>query len=492
MIAHLPALQIVLPLIAAPLCIVLRRGALPWLLALITSWVAFAIAALQLSRVLEAGPVSYALGGWLAPWGIEYRIDIFNAFVMLIVAGIGAVVLPYARRSVAAEIDADKHYLFYGSFLLMLTGLLGMAVTGDAFNLFVFIEISALSSYAMIALGGDRRTLRAAFTYLAMGTVGATFFLIGVGMLYAVTGTLNMADLAERLQPLLDTRTVLVAFAFIAVGLSLKLALMPLHLWLPNAYTYAPSVVTAFLAATATKVAIYALLRFVFTVFGFEFSFGALPLSEILLALAVLAIVVASTVAIFQSNLKRMLAYSSLAQVGYIVLGLAYANVLGLTASVVHLFNHAATKGALFLVTGMLVYRLGSAEISDLNGIAKRMPWTMAGFVIAGLSLIGLPLTAGFVTKWTLVMGAIERGWWLVAALILAASLLAVVYIWRIVEAAYLRPLADANKDVVEAPLSLLIPAWVLIAATVYFGVETSLTLGIAEEAAHFLFVTSP
>ena len=161
---------------AAPLCIVLRRGALPWFVALVVSWTAFLIAAVQLATVLDSGVISYALGGWLAPWGIEYRIDPLNAFMILIVAGVAAVVLPYARRSVAAEIREDLHYLFYSAFLLMLTGLLGIAVTGDAFNLFVCIEIAALSSYALIAMGKDRRALTAAFTYLAMGTAGRHSF----------------------------------------------------------------------------------------------------------------------------------------------------------------------------------------------------------------------------------------------------------------------------------------------------------------------------
>lgn len=492
MIAHLPALQVVIPLFAAPLCVLLRQGRLPWLIAVVVSWVALLIAGIQLSDVLDNGAVSYALGGFAAPFGIEYRVDVLNAFMLLIVSGTAAVVLPFARKSVDAEIREDQHFLFYGAFLLMLTGLLGMAITGDAFNLFVFIEISALSSYALIAMGKDRRALRAAFTYLVMGTAGATFIVIGVGLLYVVTGTLNMADLAERLQPISGSRTVLVAFAFLAVGISLKLALFPLHMWLPNAYAYAPSVVTAFLAATATKVAIYVLLRFIFTVFGVEFSFGSLPLQEILLVLAVVSIVVASIVAIYQSNVKRLLAYSSLAQIGYIILGISYANVTGLTASIVHLFNHAATKGALFLIMGCIVYRVGSANIDKLQGLGRRMPLTMFGFSIAGLSLIGVPLTAGFISKWYLVSGAMERGWWLAAALILATSLLAVAYVWKVVEVAYFRPVPEDAGDITDPPLSMLIPAWILIVATVYFGIETSLPVGVAEQAAHLLFAGSP
>jgi len=265
---HLPALQIVLPLLAAPACLLLRRPWLCWALATAVSWTALAIAITLLGQVLDGAVISYHLGGWEPPWGIEYRIDTANAFVLLIVAAISAVVLPFARASVAAEIPAERVYLFYSLYLLCLCGLLGIVITGDAFNVFVFLEISSLSSYVLISLGRDRRALTAAFQYLIMGTIGATFYLIGVGLLYAMTGTLNMADLAERIGAVADTRTVHAAFAFMVIGMGIKAAVFPLHLWLPNAYCYAPSVVTAFLAATATKVSIYVLLRIFFTLFG--------------------------------------------------------------------------------------------------------------------------------------------------------------------------------------------------------------------------------
>ena len=487
--AHLPALQIAVPLVSAPLCLLLRRGGLAWALALIVSWAALACAVLLLQQVIATGPISYHLGGWAPPWGIEYRIDAVNGFVLVIVAAIGAAVMPYARESVAREVPEEQHATFYTALLLCLTGLLGVTITGDAFNLFVFLEISSLSSYVLIALGRDRRALTAAFQYLVMGTIGATFIVIGVGLLYMVTGTLNMLDLAERLPPMAESRTVVAAFAFLTVGAGLKLALFPLHFWLPNAYAYAPSVVTAFLAATATKVSVYILLRFFFTVFGTTYSFELVTLENLLIPLGVVAILVCSTVAIFQTNVKRMLAYSSIAQVGYMVLGIGFASTAGLTASIVHLFNHAMMKGGLFLALGCVVLRLGSAQLESLEGLGRRMPLTMFAFVLGGLSLIGVPLTAGFISKWVLVQAALERGNWFVAAVILLGSLLAIVYIWRVVEVAYFRPApeGDAAAPIAEAPLSMLIPTWVLIGASIYFGIHTSLTLGVAERAAQHL-----
>lgn len=485
--AHLPALQVVLPLIAAPFCVLLRRPVPVWWFALAVSWSTLVIAATLLDQALTSGVISYAIGNWAAPWGIEYRVDALNGFILLIVAGIGAVVLPFARTSVAAEIPGDRVGLFYAMYLLCLAGLLGISITGDAFNLFVFLEISSLSSYVLISLGKDRKALTAAYQYLVMGTIGATFILIGVGLLYMMTGTLNMADLAGRVPDVAGTRTIRAAFAFLTVGAGIKLALFPLHLWLPNAYAYAPSVVTAFLAATATKVAVYILLRFFFTVFGATFIFETLPFEEILLALALSGILIASTAAIFQDNVKRLFAYSSVAQIGYMILGVSFASVTGLTATVVHLFNHAMIKGALFLALGCLFLKLRSVHISDLAGVGSRMPWTMAAFVIGGLSLIGIPLTVGFITKWYLISAAIERGWWPVAALILVGSLLAAIYVWRVVEVAYFRPWPAGRPDVGEAPMMMLIPTWVLIGVTIYFGIDTDLTLGVAGQAARDL-----
>ncbi len=483
--AQLPVLEVVLPLIAAPLCVLLRRGNWAWLLAMAVCWASFIIAIILLTSVDEGQIISYALGGWAPPLGIEYRIDAVNGLVLLIISGIGALVLPYARTSVAEEIPEQHRSLFYTCFLLCFSGLLGVTITGDAFNLFVFLEISSLSTYIMVAMGAarDRRALSASYTYLIMGTVGATFFVIGVGLIYAVTGSLNMVDIAQRLETVGDLRTVRVAYGFLVVGIGLKLAMFPMHLWLPNAYTYAPSVVTAFLASTATKVAVYALLRFMFTVFGLSFSLTIETLTFLFLPLALIAMFAGSTVAIFQVNMKRMLAYSSVAQIGYMLLGVSFANVTGLTATLIHLFNHALMKGALFMALGCVMLRLGDVSIKSMRGLGKRMPWTMAAFVAGGLSLIGVPLTVGFISKWYLIEAALERGWWPVAILVVASSLLAVIYVWRVVEVAYFRE-PEGGPRRCEAPLSMLVPLWTLVAANLYFGIDAEFTASVAQLAA--------
>ncbi len=364
MVEHLPALQVVLPLVAAPLIVLARSPRFAWLATTAVSYACLVIAALLATRVATLGAFSYALGSWAPPWGIEYRVDALSAFVLVAVALTASFVAPYARRSIAAELDADRQYLMYAMYCLCLAGLLGITVTGDAFNLFVFLEISSLASYVLIALGRRRQALVAAFQYMLMGTVGATFYVIGVGLLYLVTGTLNLADLAERLRGVEDLRPVLAALAFITVGIGLKLALFPLHQWLPNAYAYAPSMATAFLAATATKVSVYVLLRFYFTVFDPAALFDRLPTRETFLALSVAAMILASLVAVFEREVKRLFAWSSVAQIGYITLGIGLENHAGLTGSIAHLLNHGVTKGAIFLLLGGVALRSGAASIS--------------------------------------------------------------------------------------------------------------------------------
>ncbi len=483
---HLPVLLVVVPLVAAPIAALLNRPRLSWAVAVAaTLWALYAALEL-LSQTMAAGEIHYELGGWAAPYGIEYVVDPVNAWVVVIVTLIGALVVPYARVSVEREITEDRIPLFYAAFILCLTGLLGIAVTGDVFNVFVFLEISSLSAYALIALGSDRRALTASFQYLIMGSVGATFIVIGIGLMYVMTGTLNMADLADRLPEVSGTRTIPVAFTFLTVGITLKLALFPLHLWLPNAYTYAPSAVTAFIASTATKVGVYLLLRFFFTIFGVTFSFDVMQLDRILMPLALIAIVAMSLVAIYQENVKRLLAYSSVAQIGYMVLGISFASVLGLTAGILHLFNHALMKGALFMSMGCVMYRVGSVRLERMNGLGRAMPWTMAAFVVGGLSLIGVPFTVGFISKWYLVQAALEQGMWPVAGVVLLGSLLALMYVWKVVEVAYFRE-ADPELEISEAPLSLLAPTWVLVLGNLYFGINASDSVGIATRAAEVL-----
>jgi multicomponent Na+:H+ antiporter subunit D len=481
--AHLPALQVVVPLLAAPLTVLLRRRTVAFVIATLACWFAFGTA-LTLWKQVQFGTISYAIGAWQPPWGIEYRLDRLSTLMLVLVSGIAAVLLPYMRGSIEREIAPQQQYLFYTMVLLCVAGLLGIAITGDAFNVFVFLEISSLSTYVLIALGQDRRALVASYQYLIMGTIGATFFVIGIGMLYLMTGTLNIVDMGRYMGEVQGTRPVLAALAFLTVGISLKLALFPLHQWLPNAYAYAPSAVSALLAETATKVALYVLIRFWFGVFGESQIFGRLPMDQVMLLLALAGMFAASTIAIFQTDLKRLFAYSSVAQIGYIVLGLSFHNISGLTASLVHLVNHGVTKGAAFLLLGCVAFHCGGTTLSRVQGLGRSMPFTSFGLVVAGLSLIGVPGTAGFISKWYLILAALEKGQWWLVFLIVGSSLLAVMYVWRFIEVAYFR---EPRKDLVPAPAlpwGMRAACIVLVVAIVWLGLDTRFTVDLAAQAA--------
>lgn len=484
---HLPALQVVVPLFGALLAALTRRPLLAWIVTSAVSVLVLVIAAMLLQQVLATGPISYRLGGWDPAIGIEYRVDVVNAFVLVLISAVALVVAPFARSSVASEVAEDRIAWFYTMYNLALTGLLGVAITGDAFNAFVFLEISSLSSYAMVAMGSHRRALMAAYQYLIVGTIGATFYVIGVGLIFAMTGTLNLQLMGERIGEVESLRPIIAALAFIMVGLGLKLAMFPLHVWLPNAYAYAPSLASVFLAATATKVAIYLFARFLFSVFGTGFVFSELPATLILTALSVTAVFVAGAVAVVQTDIKRLFAYSSVAQIGYITMGIALATTTGLTGGLVHVINHALIKAALFMAIGALVFRARAFSFDEFAGIGRKMPLTAAAIAVAGLSLIGVPGTVGFVSKWYLVVAAIEIGWWWLVFAIVGSSLLTMVYVGRVIEACWFREPAPGLSEVKEAPIDMLIPIWVLVGATVYFGIDTQLTVGVANQAARAL-----
>lgn len=494
-IDHLPILVVLVPMLVAPLlAAVPSRGQLPWLIATLTSLLTFVVAIGTVAQVFAHGTLTYELGGWPPPFGIELVIGPLSALMLLVITGASLMALLWGPASMNSEVGQEHQSLLYASWLLALCGLSGIAVTGDAFNIFVFMEISSLAAYVMVAAGPNRQALTATFKYLITGTLGATFYLIGVGYLYMMTGTLNLADMATRLADVSSSMPVLIASGFILVGLALKAALFPMHAWMPNAYRFAPTPVAVFFAACSTKVALFVLIRFDFLILMPNLPGHANMLVGVLMPLSVAAMLVGSAVAIFERDLKRMLGYSSVAQIGYILLAFSLLSTAGLTAAIVHLFNHGLIKGALFMAVGTLVLRTGSSKLDDLAGIGKTMPLTMLAFCLAGVSLIGVPLTAGFISKWYLISAVLEHGSLgrMLLGAILVSSLMAVVYVWKVVEMAYFREpseeqLRRAQGQRREAPLGMTIMLSLVVAANFWFGLDTSLPLGLANMEAALL-----
>ena len=424
-----------------------------------------------LTTVVTEGTLRHYLGGWPPPFGIEYVLDPLSAFMAIVIVFIAFVLIIYPPEAGYYQTPRRGVPLFALT-LLLIAGLVGVVVTGDLFNLYVFLEIYSVASYALIGMAG-KGALVASFRYLILGTIGGSFYLLGVGFIYFLTGSLNMADVARLLPPLYDSPAILAAVTLMVVGLAIKMALFPLHTWLPDAHSLASPVVAALLASVQVETAAYVLVRISLTVFQPEFFYTVLPVTRIVLWAAIVAIIYGSVMAIPQRDFKRMLAYSTVAQVGYIGVGIGLGNPLGLVGALLHILNHAFMKSCLFLVAGSIRHQTGTVDIPRFGGLGRRMPLTMAGFIVAALSMVGVPPTAGFFSKWYLVLGGADAGSWAAVAAILASSLLTAVYFFRMIENVYAR--SAEVRDTVEAPKSIVVPILILAAGIVVLGLMNTL-----------------
>lgn len=445
-----------------------------------------------LAYVLDDGTIRYNLGGWAPPVGIEYVVDLVAAFVATIVTTVSTLVLIATRRWAIRE-AGDRLGSFYGLVMLLLAGLVGMVVTGDLFNLFVFIEISSLAAYALVFLGG-RGGMIAGFRYLILGSIGGSFYLLGVGFLYFTTGTLNMAETHELLTEDASARSVQAGAAFIFVGLGLKMALVPMHLWLPDAYTFAPSSVNSLIAPVMTKVGAYAMMRMFLSVFPAGYLTDVVPVAGALLVLGLVGIVFGAVVAMSQTDIRRMLAYSSISQLSLIAVGIGLGTPLGMVAALLHVMNHAVMKATLFLAAGSIRYSTGITTVDGVSGLGRTMPLTMIAFALGAIAMVGIPPMAGFFSKWYAVQAGVETDQWAVVAVVLVSSLLSAVYLFRVLERAYLHPMqpepAHGHEDdntfgetatqntteepVAESPLDVVLPAVALGLAALVLGIANS------------------
>lgn len=475
---HLPALPVIAPLLSALLITMLgwfnRRLSFPIALAALT--VALLSAIGLMGDVLARGVIAYKMGGWDPPWGIAYRVDHLNGLVLVVVLAAALIGLIATRDRVKAEFE-DRIVPFYTLFILFVTGLSGILLTGDAFNLYVLLEIASLTGYALIGMGEDRAPL-AGLNYLLMGTIGASFYLLGVGYLYLMTGTLNMVDLAARLPGLYDSHVAALAFFICLTGLFVKMAFFPVHVWLPNAYSNASSAASILIAPLTTKVMIYVMIRITLTVFTPDYAFDVLDIGDAVVWLAVIAIVMGSVFALAQNRLKRILSYIVVAEVGYMVGGFWLGNRAGITGSILHIVNDAAMTLCVFLAAGALMTRVPGDRLIHLQGLFRRMPVSMAALAVGGLSIIGVPPTCGFFSKWYLISGGIDAGHYGFVAALLFSSLVNVALFFRIFEIAYYEPFGAGHghghdhgaSQPEDAPAAMLAPLVVVAVLLVVLG----------------------
>ena len=380
--------------------------------------------------------------------GIELVADEFSGLVVMLVAVVALAVLAFSRQA------GPRGNAFYSGYLLLTGGLMGVALTGDLFNLFVFLEIVGLATYALIASGESGESAVAALKYLIIGTTGASMYLIGVGYLFVRTGALNMVDVARSLagEPswiegaLYGDPLVAAAFGFIAAGLAAKAAIYPLHTWQPDAYAAAPDAVTVYISALASTSAAYALARVTWTVFRPAFFEVHVLMLNGLLVLAALGVLVGSFVAGMQRRIKRTFAYSSVAQFGLIVLGIGIAvhpssteaaTTFAVYGVAIHLVAHGLIKGGLFATAGAFARAADARTVSDYAGLAKKHPLLAGSFAVLGFSIVGVPPTVGFIGKWYLAVASVESGLWPVVLVVFASTLLTLLYVAQLLEKLY-------------------------------------------------------
>ncbi len=435
---QIPALIVLIPFLAAIVIPVfgLARPDLPRRLTFIALVLMNGATVAGWREVVRSGAVRYSFGGWAAPLGIEWILDGLSAIVLFFVSGIGLVAFLFGGPIVRKEL-AGKEAFYHTLLLLLITALSGIVLAADLFNLFVFLEVSALCGYALVAARGGR-ALVASFRYLILGTIGASLYLLGVGYFYAATGTLNMTDLVSLLPALQDSTAALSGLIFIIVGLGIKMGLVPLHGWVPDAYSDASNAVSPLLASLMTKVALYAFLRIAFWVLGVKALTVEFPLLTLLGGLGAIASLVGGFMALSQTDLKRMLAYSGISHVGLVVMGISLGTPTGFAGGLFYLLTDAVMQAVLFFVAAAIVYETGERQIRRIPRLMGRSPWGSAALLVAAMSMIGIPPTGGFFGKWFLILAALEAENYAVVFVIVFVTLLTLAYFMKLIRVAFL------------------------------------------------------
>ena len=471
---QLPAILFLLPLFAAismpVVCLKHRHWSKSISLTILTAMVLVSI--LNLHNVVNHGEVRYAFSGWTAPLGIEWVADGLASviLVLLSVLGLLGVVFtgPTSPKALGGRI---VHY--YTLILLFFSALTGIVFAADFFNIFVFLEVAAISSYALIGVAGGR-ALFAAFRYLILGTIGASIYLLGVSYLYAVTGTLNMADMADKLPFLLGSKALVGGLLFIFIGLGIKMALVPFHSWMPEAYAYAPDSVSPIMASLLTKIVLLAWVRIIYWVLNASIAIFDIPILQLVAVLGALAAVIGASLALAQRDIKMMFAYGGVSHIGIILIGIGQGNQTGFVGGIFYLLNDAVMQAALFFLAGVAFCHYGVRTIDDLGRVGKQAPWLTGSLIVVGLGMIGLPPTGGFFGKWNIILGALEADNYVSVAAVLLATLLTLAYFVKLFEGIFRQTSTGFDLQFGEFPLSFKMTLGVTSAAIMLLGLFSS------------------
>ena len=467
---QLPAILFLLPLFAAismpVVCLKHRHWSQPISVATLAAMVLVSI--LNLHNVIHHGEVRYVFSGWTAPLGIEWVADGLASVILVLLSALSLLGVVFTGPTSPKDLGGRiVHY--HTLILLLVSSMIGIVFAGDLFNLFVFLEVAAISSYALIGVAGGR-ALFAAFRYLILGTLGASLFLLGVSYLYAVTGTLNMTDMVDRLPFLLNSKALLGGLLFMFIGLGIKMALVPFHSWLPGAYTYAPDSISPILASLVTKVALLAWVRIIYWVFNASIIINDIPILLLVEVVGALAAVIGASLALAQRDIKMMFAYGGISHIGIILIGISQGNPTGFVGGVFYLLNDSVMQAGLFFLAGVAFCQYGVRTIDDIGRVGKQAPWITGSLIVMALGMIGLPPTGGFFGKWYIILGALEAGNYVSVAAVLLCTLLTLAYFVKLFEGIFRQTSTRLDVQSGEIPLSFKLTLGVTSAAIIILG----------------------
>ena len=471
---QLPAILFLLPLFAAismpVVCLKHRHWSKSISLTILAAMVLVSI--LNLHNVVNHGEVRYAFSGWTAPLGIEWVADGLASVILVLLSVLGLLGVVFTGPT-SPKALGGRIVNYYTLILLFFSALTGIVFAADFFNIFVFLEVAAISSYALIGVAGGR-ALFAAFRYLILGTIGASIYLLGVSYLYAVTGTLNMADMADKLPFLLGSKALVGGLLFIFIGLGIKMALVPFHSWMPEAYAYAPDSVSPIMASLLTKIVLLAWVRIIYWVLNASIAIFDIPILQLVAVLGALAAVIGASLALAQRDIKMMFAYGGVSHIGIILIGIGQGNQTGFVGGIFYLLNDAVMQAALFFLAGVAFCHYGVRTIDDLGRVGKQAPWLTGSLIVVGLGMIGLPPTGGFFGKWNIILGALEASNYVSVAAVLLSTLLTLAYFVKLFEGIFRQTSTGLDLQFGEFPLSFKMTLGVTSAAIMLLGLFSS------------------
>ena len=471
---QLPAILFLLPLFAAismpVVCLKHRHWSKSISLTILAAMVLVSI--LNLHNVVNHGEVRYAFSGWTAPLGIEWVADGLASVILVLLSVLGLLGVVFTGPT-SPKALGGRIVNYYTLILLFFSALTGIVFAADFFNIFVFLEVAAISSYALIGVAGGR-ALFAAFRYLILGTIGASIYLLGVSYLYAVTGTLNMADMADKLPFLLGSKALVGGLLFIFIGLGIKMALVPFHSWMPEAYAYAPDSVSPIMASLLTKIVLLAWVRIIYWVLNASIAIFDIPILQLVAVLGALAAVIGASLALAQRDIKMMFAYGGVSHIGIILIGIGQGNQTGFVGGIFYLLNDAVMQAALFFLAGVAFCHYGVRTIDDLGRVGKQAPWLTGSLIVVALGMIGLPPTGGFFGKWNIILGALEASNYVSVAAVLLATLLTLAYFVKLFEGIFRQTSTRLDLQFGEFPLSFKMTLGVTSAAIMLLGLFSS------------------